>query len=70
MPSPRRRRPGGENGVFGQAESTNSNWTVNDTDPCDAPRRFYCFGNTVVIFWDRFEAQDPSRWSGNVGFAP
>jgi hypothetical protein len=58
-------------GLVGSTDESGSFWTASNLDDnCNDPGRFYCFGNTVVVFWDRFESGDVSRWSGNVGFVP
>jgi hypothetical protein len=61
-----------EHGLPGSSDETGNSWTATAdfSDLCNDAGRWYCFGNTIVIFWDRFESGDAARWSARVGYTP
>lgn len=60
---------GGFDGRVGSTDDTGYSWTNSSafTSTCNNAGRWYCFGNAVVVFWDRFESGNSARWSAAIG---
>lgn len=56
-------------GRVGSTDDTGYSWTNSSAfdSSCNNAGRWYCFGNSVVIFWDRFETGNVKRWSSASG---